>query len=330
MVAGVDQLTIRPATLADRPAILGLLSSSLGWEDDERHAELFAWKHDRNPFGASFAWVAEDPDAGVVGFRTFMRWRFETPDGSVEAVRAVDTATAPTHRGAGIFRRLTLHGLDEVRAAGVRFVFNTPNDQSRPGYLKMGWQEVGRLPVVVRPRSLAALPKVLRARVPAELWSEQCDAGMSVEEALGELADESVLGATGQALATARSVAFLRWRYSGLSTLQYRAVPFTAGRSNGAVIVRLRRRGPALECVVADVLPSVWAVRPRRSDPLVVALRATSADHAIAVASAGGRRAAGVRVSTAGPVLTWRSLVAGSGAPSLDSWRLNLGDVELF
>ncbi len=68
----------------------------------------------------------------------------------LRAVRAVDTATDPDYQGQGLFTALTMHGLDEVRADGVDFVFNTPNDQSRPGYLKMGWQTVGELPVAVR------------------------------------------------------------------------------------------------------------------------------------------------------------------------------------
>ena len=77
----------------------------------------------------------------------------------LRAVRAVDTATDPDYQGRGLFTRLTLQAIDELRAEGVDFVFNTPNDQSRPGYLKMGWQVVGTLPTHVRPtrwRNVAA------------------------------------------------------------------------------------------------------------------------------------------------------------------------------
>ena len=69
-----------------------LLTSALGWEDDERHTELFRWKHRSNPFGPSPAWLAED-DEGVVGFRAFMRWEFLKDGTPISAVRAVDTAT---------------------------------------------------------------------------------------------------------------------------------------------------------------------------------------------------------------------------------------------
>jgi GNAT superfamily N-acetyltransferase len=73
------------------------------------------------------------------------------PDGTtINAVRAVDTATHPDWQGRGIFSRLTLGALDDLRDDGVDCVFNTPNDKSRPGYLKMGWQQVGKVPVSVR------------------------------------------------------------------------------------------------------------------------------------------------------------------------------------
>jgi len=77
----------------------------------------------------------------------FLRWMFLRPEGGVAtAVRAVDTATLPAAQGRGVFTRLTTTAVDELREQGVDFVFNTPNDRSRPGYLKMGWQVVGRVP----------------------------------------------------------------------------------------------------------------------------------------------------------------------------------------
>ena len=73
------------------------------------------------------------------------------------AVRAVDTATDPGWRRRGLFSELTRQLVEEVRRDGTAFVFNTPGASSRPGYLKLGWQEVGRLPLLVRPlRSLAS------------------------------------------------------------------------------------------------------------------------------------------------------------------------------
>jgi GNAT superfamily N-acetyltransferase len=142
-------LDIRPATPDDRPAIIELLGRSLGSDGDPRYSELFAWKHDHNRFGPSPMWVAVDGDR-IAGVRALMRWEFERGGEVLRAVRAVDTATDPDYQGRGLFKALTMHGIEQVRADGVDFVFNTPNSQSLPGYLKMGWREVGRLPAAVR------------------------------------------------------------------------------------------------------------------------------------------------------------------------------------
>ena len=104
-------------------------------------------------------WVACDDDR-VVALRVLLRWEFTRGGETLRAVRAVDTATDPNYQGRGLFRTLTMHGLDQMREEGVDFLFNTPNSQSLPGYLKMGWQVVGKVPAAFRvrtPLSLTAL-----------------------------------------------------------------------------------------------------------------------------------------------------------------------------
>src|SRR6476660_985113 len=112
MPGGVP-LEIRPFVTADEPEVLDLLSASLGWVPDEHYAAYFDWKHRRNPFGQSFAWVAA-LDGEIIGFRTMLRWCFRRGAEQVQVVRAVDTATHPDHRGAGVFSRLTAHALEEL------------------------------------------------------------------------------------------------------------------------------------------------------------------------------------------------------------------------
>lgn len=301
---------VRPVTPEDAPEVLDLLSASLGWIPDAQYAAFFDWKHRQSPFGESPAWVAT-VDGEVVGFRTFMRWEFVHDGAIVRAVRAVDTATHPDHRGRGIFAALTEHAVDALRRDGVAFVFNTPNDQSRPGYLKMGWQVVGRLPVAVRPRDLRTLPRLLRSRTAADKWSTPTTVG----EPVGTIT-VAPSPTTSKALHTNRTTTYLRWRY-GFAPLAYRVLTRTDADS-GAVVFRLRRRGPALEAAVCDELaPS----------PALVAemLGATQADYAIRVGTGTARM---LRLPGLGPILTCRPLAM----PALERerWDLHLGDVELF
>ncbi len=258
----VDAIDLRPATPDDREQILALLGVSLGWDDDTRYRELFAWKHERNPFGRSLAWVVER-DGRVVAVRLFMRWMFRRGGSTLHAVRAVDTATHPDHQGHGLFTALTTHALEACRAEGVAFVFNTPNAQSRPGYLKMGWREVGRPPVAARPRGPRDVVTIARSRGPAELWSVPLDVGADIAswlDAGGRWPPPSPVSSTDRTLRTASDDVFARWRY-GLAELHYRVID----DREAAIVVRLRRRGAGLELVVADQLGD-----PDRADGLVV------------------------------------------------------------
>jgi GNAT superfamily N-acetyltransferase len=322
---------IRRAEADDRPAVLALLAASLGWSVDDRFGEFFAWKHDENAFGPSPSWVAV-ADGRIVGSRTFLRWEFERPDGSrCRAVRAVDTASHPDFQGQGIFRRLTLHGLDELAVEGIDLVFNTPNDKSRPGYLKMGWSEVGRLPTTVRPSSPAALVRMVRARVPAERWSEVVWAGRPAPEVLEDPALEDLLASqpppTG--LRTWRSAAQLRWRY-GFGPLAYRAVTLGRDGAEGVAVFRVRRRGSAMEGALCEVLAPGGDPGAATALSKLVA-RCSGADYVLRIGGPAIDRAGFVRMPGQGPTLTRRAVQDGTAdGAALDGWALTLGDVELF
>lgn len=321
-------MRLRAATPEDEPQILALLQSSLGWLADEQHARFYRWKHVENPFGPSYGWVAVD-GGRVVGLRLFLRWEFRVGDEVVRAVRAVDTATHPDYRGQGIFRRLTLHGLEELERAGVAFVFNTPNDQSRPGYLAMGWQIVGRLPVRMRPRSPAVLRRLLRARVAAELSSLPTSVGGPAGDVLADPAIAEQLETSQQAqrprqLTTNRTASYLAWRY-GHEPLAYRAVAPSGRPRDGVLIFRLRRRGPATEAVVADVLDPSPRLRGRDA---AQALWRARCDHLVALTGTPGLPAT-LPMPGVGPLLTARTLTA-PAPQAVAGWDLSMGDVELM
>ena len=127
-------------------------------------AEFFRWKHLENPFGRSYMLLAEaEGDGGLplVHAMAIRRGRR-----TVTAVRAVDTATHPDHQGRGIFRLLTTTAIEALRAE-ADLIFNTPNDKSLPGYLKMGWRRVADVPIRVRVRRPVRFVRHLRSYGPS-------------------------------------------------------------------------------------------------------------------------------------------------------------------
>lgn len=311
-------MRVRRAGPEHVPLAVELAGTALGWDPTEPNEAFFRWKHLDNPAGESPMWLAYSGDT-VVGFRTMMQWEFlldrRTP---IRAVRAVDTATHPEYRRRGIFRTLTMAAIEELTRDGFDFVFNTPNPESRAGYLTMGWQDVGRIPMRFFPGRLTGPLRTIRARRPAEKWSEPCEVGDPIDIAADELAGRSH-EMSRHGLATSHTGEYLRWRY-GFEPLHYRVVR----TDEASAVVRVRRRGAATEIVVAELL----ATSRRRAEGVLRKVRGLiDADH-ILVSGSGLAPLPPMLPLPVGPGLVVRSMA--SHAPARSELLLSLGDVELF
>jgi hypothetical protein len=123
-----------------------------------------------------------------------------------------------------------------------------------------------------------------------------------------------------RALATNVSEAFYRWRF-GIPILNYRVFE---GRG-GAVVVRARGRGPALELVQVASFDLGATDVDRLS---ASAMQRVGADHVIRLGA--GRASTGfVPLPGGGPTFTFRALNE-HGTPPLPNWALTMGDIELF
>lgn len=122
----------------DIPEIVKLFQKDL---DPGYTQNFFKWKHIDNPFGQSYGLLAMDGN-NIIGVRMFMYWEFQECDGpKYKAIRPVDTVVSNKYRGRGLFKKLTLQGLEECRNS-YDLIFNTPNKNSLPGYLQMGWTQL--------------------------------------------------------------------------------------------------------------------------------------------------------------------------------------------
>ncbi|MGH8893338.1 MAG: GNAT family N-acetyltransferase [Actinomycetes bacterium] len=343
-------LNVRSLEESDEPAVLELLGETLaGGPTGRRTAEFFRWKHRENPFGPSPGLVAEH-DGQLIGVRLFLSWRLRVAGRPVNAVRAVDTATHPDFQGLGIFRRLTLDLLARLDQAGLDLVFNTPNSSSRPGYLKMGWVDAGTVPVSIRPmrplRVVSGLRAARRAsaqgggHVATSSYADvpPCPLPAAAAAFNDPAALRELLSNVGEpeGLHTPLSVEFLRWRYAKAPDLDYRCllIDGPAGLA-GVAFGRLRRRGPLVEFTLADVITRSGDVRSAQR--LLKGLGHCGADHVIGHFP---REGSAAQAALRSGFLTTRrlglDLVANTrsrlpvDAGHLASWRLTLGDLEVF
>jgi hypothetical protein len=334
----LEQVPIRRYEDGDEPAVLDLLKTTLGeGPTGDRTTDFFRWKHRESAFGPSFMLVAESGGA-IVGLRAFMRWRFRSSGTLLHGVTAVDTATHPDHQGRGIFTSLTKRALGDL-ASEIDFVFNTPNEKSLPGYLKLGWRRLGRVPVHVRikdPRGFLRARASQSRRAPSNLPSIDAE---PVGAYMDELAHSTLLeqAAVGRRIGTDRSLGYLRWRYVDAPGLDYRAVAeFASGRLEGLGVFRVRPRGAAWEATVTELIVRPGDARAARRVLRAIG-RVAHVDH-LTCHFPSGTTAARAAVAC-GYVRSPRGITfvvnpldhsIDPDPTELSSWALTLGDLEVF
>ena len=238
-------MEIRKATQQDTPEIVELLRTSLGESLMPKSDLYWNWKHVDNTFGESPVFLAVEKGE-IIGVRAFMTWEWLNGDQRLKAIRAVDTATHPQHQGKGIFKKLTLSLLEQCKNQGVGLVFNTPNNKSKPGYLKMGWEEAGKLPVKVgfkKPLNIA-VNRIFRASqtefIPID--SMKYDVRSAIDQYKGSLKYQQTV------FTTAYSSEYLKWRYVNVPIIEYGGLSC----ADALVIFRLKRGALGVELRICD------------------------------------------------------------------------------
>lgn len=314
-----EDIRIRRYDSADSTSVLELLRISLGESPlMVRTTQWFSWKHHDNPFGPSIILVAE-ADGRVVGLRAFMRWDLCTRDGGMLAcVRAVDTATHPDYQRRGIFRSLTMAGLEIAEEEGIDLVFNTPNPKSKAGYLTMGWKEVGAIKVLLRPHPFRLGRDGDEGRLPEP--AQFIDGEPPRFDGLG---DRPSIG-----LRTNRTPQYLRWRFRDHPTARYLRVD----AKDGTAVVRPNYREGRRELIISELM----GTKPREAMRRVI--HTSRAGYEVAWFSAGSpeRRAALSAGMVPVPWPTALTLVARPlrelpvDVTRMSAWDLALGDLELL
>jgi hypothetical protein len=244
-----------------------------------------------------------------------MMWRWQRGKQMFSALRAVDTATHPDHQGKGIFKKLTLEALEIGRERGDHFVFNTPNSQSKPGYLKMGWEGIGRLKVQVRPLNLL------------KFKSDTCEFRLSDDLAVVSNllnSNHDILKESGK-LFTPKDLDYIKWRYINNPLQKYHIVFdnefFIAGY--------LKKHRYFSEFRISEAITSEKGKILAKSAILNLA-QSSKASILSLSPNSGIQYKIGI-TEKIGPILTYRPInLTQPECTDLKTWNYSLGDLELF
>lgn len=100
--------------------------------DESKPDGYFQWKYRDNPFGDSLHIIVLENEK-VISTRVF--WRLDV-DG-VESYQCVDTSVLSEYQGKGLFAKTVKTALKVI---GDKQIYNYPNSNSAPAYLKYGWK----------------------------------------------------------------------------------------------------------------------------------------------------------------------------------------------
>jgi GNAT superfamily N-acetyltransferase len=346
-----DEIEIRDYVGEDEGPVLDLIQHGMGGgPTGTRDRGFWQWKHFHNPFGPSIALVAVYKDGQIIGLRTFMRWRFQTGDRPVSAVRAVDTVTHPDYRRYGVFSRLTREAVAKVKNNGVDFIFNTPNATVLPGYLKLGWSLVSRIRPQIKilnyPRFIMGIARSKGKRQPAVL-----DTGatffrqelLSINEFLGRGdAVEQLLQSREQKrdnrLHTRPTLDYLRWRYVQYPFVKYRVISWhDRGALSGCIIFRPSGRLGMKEIVLSELIVPGYD-RTIASGLIKEMVKHLNADYIVAYFPEHSFERETLRkngfhdLPFQGINFAVNSLkeIPGLNPLQFNNWELGLGDLEIF
>ena len=110
--------------------------------DEKFSLEWWRWKYHENPFGKPLGWIAKASQSKkIIGIRFFWPWIFHLNGENKLFYQAVDTAIDPDFQRKGIFSKLSKIALSEISNHST-FIYNFPNKNSYPAYIKLKWENI--------------------------------------------------------------------------------------------------------------------------------------------------------------------------------------------
>lgn len=130
--------TIRPYQPGDETALVTLFARAFK-KPITREYWLWKLRGSGQPF--QNVWLAVEGDRIIFQYAG-IPVRFLTRGGVRWGVQSVDTMADPDYRLRGLFMAVARHAFEYWRERGAAFVYGLPNEQSRPGFEKLGLKSV--------------------------------------------------------------------------------------------------------------------------------------------------------------------------------------------
>lgn len=147
-----DHWKVRDGNKEDMEAILSLRKLVFGDEEkDKLDPKFWKWEFIENPHGHSLIYIVEE-GGKIIGHFADLARRFSAKGKEVIGTLSLDLMVHPDYRRKGIFEEMGRYAAQRVKSEGGLFLTAYPiRIETIRGFIKIGWKEVTKLPVLVYP-----------------------------------------------------------------------------------------------------------------------------------------------------------------------------------
>ena len=242
------------ASDVDMDKVLGLLQKSFlsvqRAETVKRDIRFWNWKYRSSPFGPAFIQVIRH-DGDIVATGCLLPMTLLFKGRRLSAFQTCDIAVHPDFRRRGFLKKVLNARKLLALEQGGDLLFSFPNANSLPGYIKSGWEYVGRVPWLVQ---VTKPMDVVRDRLyPGKSQAMEVPTKYQLRESMTSDIPAHSAGAQ-DCISLDRPADYWRRRFSEHPNRRYGFVRSSKDPNSIAVFTLSRKPSGLIEMVIVDLM----------------------------------------------------------------------------
>ena len=220
-------------------------------------AETIRWFIDANPAGKGFLALSKSMRTDeIVGYYLFfpkrLMFRQDNKGKSVPLLVYNNSSlyVSPSHRGQGVFTKMTSFSLNLLARSGVHFQYTTPNKRSVHGFLhSLSMKKIGIVPVWIQPA--CRFWHFINPLVSKKIHSTEFEIKDEIDNSLDSVLQNQISPNT--MVWGDRNAELLNWRYRDRPNIDYRIIHiYENGSVTGYLVARKMKIGRYQALILCD------------------------------------------------------------------------------
>ena len=118
-------------------------------------SEYFNWQYIDGPYGPAKILLAKNDNGDIIAIEPIMPRKLLIDSSVIMSSLSCNSITDPNFRNQGIFSKLVSNILEFTKTNEISSIYGIPNKKSHSIFIKNGFNDGGKLPLLVRPLKLS-------------------------------------------------------------------------------------------------------------------------------------------------------------------------------